>query len=75
MELDGKHFERCKFTNCKLVYHGGEIPQFSESSGDAGGWEMADAADRTLNFLHLMYQIHPEMVDQIVAKIRTRVKN
>ena len=70
VDLDGKHFERCRFTNCKLIYRGGEIPIFTETSGDAGAWEMADAADRTLNFLRLMYRIRPEMVDQIFSKIR-----
>ena len=25
VELDGKHFTRCTFTNCILEYHGGDI--------------------------------------------------
>ena len=53
--LDGNTYNRCTFTNCRLVYRGGTIPflrgcQFVRCSLS---WE--DAARRTLDLLKGMY--------------------
>jgi len=50
-KLDGKIYKQCTFTNCTLVYSGGDLPVMDACRFDLCQWEFSDAANRTLNFL------------------------
>ena len=74
ISLDGNHYDNCGFQRCQLIYNGGDLPIFS---GDLRiehcEFTFADAADRTLGFLHLMYHLgNKVVVEQVINKIRTR---
>jgi uncharacterized protein YjbI with pentapeptide repeats len=53
--IDGNRYERCRFENCNLVFRGGEIPHISDCNFDNCTWQFADAAERTLIFMHHLY--------------------
>lgn len=53
--LDGEDFSDCEFAACRLIYSGGEPPQFNNCRFDACDWRFEDAASRTLSYLKLMW--------------------
>jgi len=49
--LDGKNYQRCTFTNCTLIYAGGQLPVMETCRFDGCRWQFDGAANRTLEFL------------------------
>lgn len=68
--LDGNTFNRCTFTNCRMIYRGGELPNLDACKITDCNWTFEDSAARTLQFLHVFHRGGMrQMVDQIIAKI------
>jgi hypothetical protein len=57
VELDGEAFEDCTFSACRLVYAGGELPQFDRCRFEDCDWRFEEAAGRTLAYLKLMWGV------------------
>jgi hypothetical protein len=53
--LDGEAYSDCEFAACRLIYSGGELPQFNNCRFDACDWKFEEAASRTLSYLKLMW--------------------
>ncbi len=53
--IDGNQYNDCRFTNCKLVFRGGEIPRISGCHFENCQWQFDDAAERTLLFMRQLY--------------------
>lgn len=51
VELDGNRYESCMFTNCQLVYRGGELPNFVRCEFEGVNIQLEDGAFRTLEYL------------------------
>jgi hypothetical protein len=64
--LDGRVFEKCSFTNCTLVYRGGTIPVWTDCQFIECRFSFEDAAERTLNFMKILYHSCPPMGPQLV---------
>lgn len=75
VNMDGNAFDRCQFANCTLVYSGGEIPSMQNCSLDGCRWNFTDAAQRTLQFLHALYNdpAAKPLVEQIFEAVRGKV--
>lgn len=54
--VDGHRFERCTFTNCGLIYEGGELPTFDRCKFKSVNIQLAGSALRTTQYLSGMYQ-------------------
>jgi hypothetical protein len=57
VELDGETFSDCAFAACRLVYSGGELPQFEDCRFDNCDWKFEAAASETLSYLKLMWSL------------------
>jgi hypothetical protein len=55
--LDGDSFSDCEFRDCRLVYGGGELPNFSNCRFDNVEWKFEGAAARTLGQLKLVWSL------------------
>ncbi len=53
--VDGNRYQNCTFDNCGIVYCGGEIPHVVGCKFDRCVWHFDEAAQRTLQFLHMLY--------------------
>jgi hypothetical protein len=53
--LDGNRYDGCTFQRCTIVYRGGELPHITRCSFGDCAWQLEDAADRTLAYLHSLY--------------------
>jgi hypothetical protein len=49
--LDGNVYDHCTFTNCVLVYRGGDLPQMTHTRATGCQWRLEEAAGRTLTLL------------------------
>jgi hypothetical protein len=49
--LDGEAFSGCEFRACRLVYSGGEPPQFDNCKFDDCEWKLEGPAAQTLTHL------------------------
>jgi len=54
--LDGSSFFNCSFSNCTMVYSGGEIPTLSGCRFGDCGWQFGGEAANTIGFLSGLYQ-------------------
>jgi len=52
--LDGNTYTQCTFTNCTVIYRGGEIPIITSCEFEQCVWGWEDSAGRTLEFLRSM---------------------
>lgn len=55
--LDGDAFEDCEFRDCRLVYSGGEPPEFRDCKFHDCDWKFEDAAANTLAFLKVVWGV------------------
>ncbi len=55
--LDGETFSNCEFTGCRLVYAGGDVPEFEDCKFVDCDWKFDEAATRTLSYLKLMWRV------------------
>ena len=53
--LDGERFSDCEFQDCRLVYSGGEVPNFANCRFVGCEWKFEDAALRTLAHLRAVW--------------------
>ena len=72
--LDGRVFENCAFTNCSVVYKGGTLPVWTNCQFTECRFVFEDAAERTLNFLKMMYHSCPGMGPQFVDAIFNSIR-
>ena len=53
VSLDGKAFRNCHYSDCEVIYGGGETEWGADSSFRNCRLTLVDAASRTVNFLQL----------------------
>jgi hypothetical protein len=53
--VDDAHYVRCRFTRCRLLYHGGPIPRIDDCQMLDCTWHFEEAAQRTLEMLRAIY--------------------
>jgi hypothetical protein len=56
VDLDGNRYTRCNFTNCTIVYSGGDIPILSHCNFYSENWRFEGPAERTLTLLQAFSQ-------------------
>lgn len=56
IELDGKTFIKCKFTQCDLIYSGGDVPSLIGCQFNATNFRFKESAERTIQLLALFHQ-------------------
>ena len=66
--LDGQEFSDCEFRDCRLVYSGGEVPNFADCRFHACEWKFEDAAVRTLAYLKVMWGAGEKATVQAMIK-------
>jgi hypothetical protein len=66
--LDGETFADCAFAACRLVYSGGELPQFERCRFDDCEWKFEEAAAQTLSYLKLMWGVGAKPSVQALIK-------
>jgi hypothetical protein len=69
--LDGCKFTDCELHNCILVYKGGRLPVFSQSSLFNCSLLLEKSAARTLTLLSMVY---PGLDDPTQSQLRTALK-
>ncbi len=55
VDVDGNRYEACIFTDCRLVYRGGDKPSFSGCTFRQTNLQLEDAANRTAQYLQGLY--------------------
>ena len=72
--VDGNRYHDCQFVRCEIVYCGGEIPHIVDCSFDRCTWHFDEAAQRTLQFMHLLYHgtgdAGRELIEQTFQLVR-----
>lgn len=53
--IDGNQYNDCRFTNCKLIFRGGELPRISGCHFENCQWQFEEAAERTLVLMRQLY--------------------
>lgn len=66
--LDGETFSDCDFAACRLIYSGGETPQFAGCRFDDCEWKFEDGAANTLAFLKQMWNVGAKAAVQATIK-------
>lgn len=66
--LDGETFSDCEFSACRLVYSGGQPPQFTGCRFEACDWKFEEAAAHTLAYLRQMWQVGAKAAVQSTIK-------
>lgn len=66
--LDGETFLDCAFSGCRLVYAGGELPQFERCRFDDCEWKFEEGAARALSYLKLMWGVGAKPSVQAMIK-------
>jgi hypothetical protein len=70
--IDGKTFDGVKFTDCTLVYRGGQPPNLIRCTFSGVRFVFDDAAGRTLALMrHLYHGGFRPVVENTIANIRT----
>lgn len=55
IKVDGNRYEACRFTNCVLVYRGGELPGFVRCAFPGTAIQLEEGAYQTLETLNRLY--------------------
>ncbi len=71
--LDGESFADCEFVACRLIYAGGDLPDFSGCRFENCEWKHEAAASRTLSYLKLMWGVGGKSAVQTAIKQITEV--
>lgn len=73
VHLDGQSYFDCEFKKCRMVYEGGEIPEFNGCHFDACDWKLEGAANRTVNWLKFLHATgNQTLVEGIMKMISGR---
>ena len=68
--LDGEEYEQCIFDNCTLIYKGGALPQVTECTITSCKWTFEEAAQRTMQWLAILYKFDKTLGENVIAGIR-----
>jgi hypothetical protein len=68
VRLDGQAFANCEFSGCRMVYAGGEVPEFSDCRFQDCEWKFDEAASQTLSYLRLMWNVGAKSAVQATIK-------
>ena len=68
VRVDGEAFSSCEFTGCRLVYAGGDAPEFSDCRFQDCEWKFEEAAAQTLSYLRLMWNVGAKSAVQATIK-------
>jgi hypothetical protein len=68
--VDGEEFEQCIFDNCTLIYKGGAIPKVNECTITSCKWIFGEAAQRTIQWLAILYKFDKTLGENVVSSIR-----
>lgn len=72
IQLDGKVFARCRFTDCRLVFAGDELFVFAECTLDRCTFEFVDGAKRTIDQLGSLHKFgYGPIVETFLDKVRS----
>jgi hypothetical protein len=66
--VDGEIFSRCEFATCRLVYSGGQLPQFDGCRFEDCEWKFEEAAAQTLSYLKLIWGVGAKAAVQTMIK-------
>ena len=66
--LDGERFSDCEFRACRLVYRGGEPPEFERCRFDGCDWKVEGGAADTLAFLKVLWGVGGKAPVQLMIK-------
>lgn len=66
--LDGESFHACEFRDCRMVYSGGELPDFQKCRFDGCDWKFEGPAADTLAHLKLIWSIGGKAPVQALIK-------
>ena len=55
IEVDGNRYEGCLFSNCRLVYNGGDLPTFLDCEFQGVTIQLEDGAFQTVQYLKGLY--------------------
>lgn len=66
--LDGEAFSDCEFRSCRMIYAGGESPQFGNCKFDSCEWRFDGAAQRTLGFMKVVWGVGGKAPIQALIK-------
>lgn len=53
--LDGGRYADCEFRGCRMIYRGGDLPQFEACRFENCDWKFEDAAAHTLALMRLIW--------------------
>jgi uncharacterized protein YjbI with pentapeptide repeats len=56
VNVDGKRFEGCTFSNSSLIYSGGQLPSFANCEFSNVSLQFSGAASNTLRYLNGLHQ-------------------
>ena len=72
--LDGREFKSCIFIGCKLIYNGGEMPDFiGQCTFEKGTvFDIGGAAKRTITFLKFLNGTDCDLVDNLIDFMKTK---
>lgn len=70
VDIDGQHFIECTFVNCRLIYHGGLLPMFTDCKIGEITLRLTGPAGNTISFLK---GIHNEAEGTRLGEIANRI--
>ena len=68
VRLDGESFADCEFRACRLVYAGGEPPEFEGCKFEGCEWKFEEAASNTLAFMKVIWGVGGKAPVQAMIK-------
>jgi hypothetical protein len=68
VRVDGEVFSNCEFTGCRMVYAGGQVPEFADCRFQDCEWKFDEAASQTLSYLRLMWNLGAKAAVQLTIK-------
>ena len=68
LRLDGETFADCEFRGCRMVYTGGEPPEFSGCRFDGCEWKFEDSASNSLAFMKILWGVGGKAAVQALIK-------
>jgi hypothetical protein len=54
VKVDGKTFRNCRFVNCRIIYAGGKVPEFTDCVFESCQWVFDGPAENTIQYFALL---------------------
>lgn len=71
VHVDGKHYKKCTFQDCVMIYGGGELPVFENTDILNSRWQLTEGANRTIELLRSLYANGLQaQIEQLFESIR-----